>query len=150
LSYRRLGLLFVLVLIAPFLIDVLITTDEERVEGVIEQCVAALQERSVPGVMECVSEDFVGSEASLGTKELAADRLERVLGPVDELRIETDIAELIVEEGRASLHLQGILLVRFREGASPARFRVSLALRPDAEGRWKIHGSSAFQVSLGL
>lgn len=146
----RLGALCLLGLALPLLLDLLIETDEEAIESLLNRSVRCITEGPLDDLEATVLESFEARDLRLRSRDELVERLQRETGKFEHLRVDLD--EVAIEEDApgARARIRGLFLARARGLSAVARFELELALVRGEEGGWWIGSCLRFRISPGL
>jgi hypothetical protein len=133
-----LGLVALVALLGPLLVDALWTSDEERVETALAAMESALEARDAGRLVEWFEPDVEGRFPGASTRRSVAESVRSILE--DEVaalgveREETTVA--FPEPGRARVGVNGFVHVEVDGTRMPLRFESELELRKADDGRF--------------
>jgi uncharacterized protein (TIGR02246 family) len=149
---RGIGAIVLIALFAPLLFDLLLESDAEAIEALLDRAVVGLEDRDVAAALQTLSDDFQGTVngRKLADLDQLQQRLEALFDSVVELRIELDETQVEVDRDEASVDCRGVALFRGKGGGFPANFEIRAALRRDPERGWLLIGLEKASVRPGL
>ena len=144
------GVVVLLALLLPWLVDVLVVTDEESLRGLLDDFALYAEEQDLDGIFGLLADDFQSEAPSFRerTSDQWRTRAARFFEPVQEVRVDLEKVELFVDGDEARSVVNGFLMLRTAEGGIPWQVEAELLWRRQPEG-WRIARLRSLNARIG-
>jgi len=149
-SWIGLGVLLVLAL--PWLLDVLIRTDQERVEDLFRDLAEAGSQKDVDRALTFLTADFHSTAARLRAADPddLARTLERWLADAEEVRLEFNGVDLEGERPVLEASVKAWLGLRTRGLQGGGVLKARCTLRFEEDGVWRVAALTSLELTGGF